>query len=294
MRFRRGIAAGTLLLATGAGLAGCGILPGGDGDLADDWGALGAPKGFVPERSCHAKEATGPATATEFAAVDCATQHEAETLYVGEFTGAAASASSPPSIEAAVAADAFDTCETEVNKVLGYDWRDMRLELKLITPSAQAWKGGARWFACDVVELADLENAETMRRTAGIQDALPTLPLGCFKATESGDDLTMAEVACTTSHNSEYVGSFTPAAKVGYPTSEAGWDVLHEGCDKVVADYLGISVTESNKRYSEIAWATSKKYWKGGNNNVRCFLWLGKTKMTGSAKDKKTSVPRWS
>jgi len=293
MRFRRGIAAGALLMATGIGLSGCGILPGGDGDLADDWAAIEAPKGFVPERACHAKEAIGPATVTEFAAVECTTKHESETVYVGEFTGSAASASTPPDIEDAAASDAFDTCEKEVDKVFGYDWRDMRVSLKLVTPSGPAWQGGARWFACDVVELADLEDAETKSRMANIQDALPTLPLGCFQATESGDDLTMAEVQCSTSHNSEYVGSFTPAAKVGYPTTDAGWDVLHEGCDKVVADYLGISVSESNKRYSEIAWATSKKYWKGGNNNVRCFLWLGKTKMTGSAKDKKTAVPRW-
>jgi len=294
MRHRRGIAAIALVLAAGLGLSGCSALTGTDGDLADDWSALPAAKGFVPERGCHAKETDSSATATEFAVVDCTTSHQTETLYVGEFSGTAASGTTPPETDSKDVADAFDTCEEQVNKVLGYDWRDLRLELKLVTPSSPAWKGGARWFACDVIEVADLENAETKARTANIQDALKTLPLGCFTATESGSDLTMAEVACTTSHNSEYVGSFTPAASVAYPANDAGWDVLHEKCDEVAAAYMGVTGSQFDKSYSEIAWATSKKYWSAGNNNVRCFLWLGKGKMTGSAKGKGTAVPKWS
>ncbi|NUR69353.1 MAG: septum formation family protein [Hamadaea sp.] len=293
MRSRRGIAAVALILAGGLALSGCSALTGTDGDLADDWAALPAPKSFVPDRGCHAKETDSSATATEFAVVDCTKSHETETLYVGEFSGSVASASTPPETDSKDAADAFDTCEEQVNKVLGYDWRDLRLALRLVTPSSAAWKGGAHWFACDVIELADLENAETKSRMSNIQDGLPTLPLGCFTATESGGDLTMAEVECSASHNSEYVGSFEPAAGVAYPTTDAGWDVLHEKCDEIAAAYLGISGSQFDKSYSEIAWATSKKYWSAGNNNVRCFLWLGKAKMTGSAKGKKTAVPKW-
>jgi Septum formation len=294
MRNRRGIAAVALVLASGLALSGCGILSGTDGDLANDWAALPAPKSFVPDRGCHAKETDSSVTATQFAAVDCTTSHETETLYVGEFSGSAASGTTPPETDSKEAAEAFDTCETEVDKVLGYDWRDLRLALKVVTPSSAAWKGGARWFACDVIELTDLESGDTKTRTTNIQDGLPTLPLGCFTATESGSDLTMAEVDCSKSHNSEYVGSFTPAASVAYPTSESGWKVLHDKCDNIAASFLGVSGSTFDKNYSEIAWAISKKYWPAGNNNVRCFLWLGKSKMTGSAKGKSSSVPKWS
>ncbi|NUT33694.1 MAG: septum formation family protein [Hamadaea sp.] len=292
MRIRRGLATGVVALATVVALGGCSLL-GTDGDLTDDWAAISAPKGFVPERACHGKSHFGPATVKEFAPVDCTTKHEAETLFVGEFSGSAASGSSVPKTDDDAVASAYDQCEEEVNKVLGYDWRDLRVDLRLVTPSSEAWKGGARWFACDVVELEDLEDAEEKSIQVGIQDRLKELPLGCFTATESGGELTMKEVDCSTSHNSEYVGSFTPAANVVYPNTEAQWDVLHEGCDKAAAEYLGVSASEFDKRYSEIAWATSKKYWEAGNNGVRCFLWLGKAKMTGTAKGKGTAVPKW-
>ncbi|MCP2328531.1 hypothetical protein HDA40_007038 [Hamadaea flava] len=294
MRHKRGIATIALVLAAGLGMSGCSALTGTDGDLANDWSALPAPKSFVPDLGCHARETDASATATEFAVVDCAKSHETETVYVGVFSGSAASASTPPDTDSKDAADAFNACEEQADKVLGQDWRDLRVELKLVTPSSAAWKGGAHWFACDVIELADLENAETKARTAAIKEGVDKLPLGCFTATESGGDLKMAEVECSSSHNSEYVGSFEPAASVAYPTTDAGWDVLHEKCDEVAAAYMGISGSQFDKSYSEIAWATSKKYWAAGNNNVRCFLWLGKSKMSGSAKGKKTTVPKWS
>src|SRR5690348_9010555 len=82
-------------------LAGCGTPAGTDKDITDDWAMLAAPKiPPPPAGACYSTNleyyATDSTTIFSFKAVDsCASSHASETFYVGDLTGAAASASTP-------------------------------------------------------------------------------------------------------------------------------------------------------------------------------------------------------
>ncbi|WP_027344187.1 septum formation family protein [Hamadaea tsunoensis] len=86
--------------------------------------------------------------------IDCADEHFGETAYVGRFTGDDAKAAVPPSSEKA--APAFEICDRKAADFLITDWRDLRIDLKLIVPTVADWKGGARWFRRDLVTVDPL------------------------------------------------------------------------------------------------------------------------------------------
>jgi len=280
MTGRRWLTACALALVATMGMAGCAQLPEGvDGKLADAWTVPAEPKGYTPqEGACYVSFALGTASVRDTPPVDCSQEHESETLFAGDV---------PASQDTPMKLYAF--CEQKVNAALGRDWRDFRLEIDVVRPTAAAMKAGAAWVRCDARELKDIANERTVRRTGRIKDGLAKLALGCFQTINK--DYELAELACAQRHNTEYIASFTGGSE--YPTTESQWAPLHRRCQSLTAKYLGISEAQMTARYSNLAGPMSNA-WDKGERGVRCFLYLGKTKMTGSAKGKGASVPRFS
>jgi hypothetical protein len=148
---RRRVTLAVTLLAGALVLAGCGKPAGVDGDLTNNWPAMAEAKVAVPEVGvCYDTEYditwTGP-----FDTVDCAKTHHIETTYVGSFTGADGSRSTPPLTGSTSRRTAFEACMKNTNDYLGGDFHTASIFLGLVLPNSNAWKGGARWFRCDAV-----------------------------------------------------------------------------------------------------------------------------------------------
>ncbi|NUR69352.1 MAG: septum formation family protein [Hamadaea sp.] len=279
MTGRRWLAASAVALVMAVGASGCSQLPGGvDGELANAWAMPGEPKGYEPvDGACFLTYLIGTASVKSAPPVDCSQPHEAETVYVGDSPGGSE-------------ADQFAFCEKKVNAALGRDWRGLRVTFEVILPTVAAIKAGAKWIRCDVREVRDIEQEMAATRTGRLKDGLDALALGCFQA--SGKDYTLTAVACGQKHNAEYVGSVTGTGSK-LPETDSQWAPIHDRCAVLLAAFLGVSISQYAGKYSGLAGVVSND-WDKGERGVRCFLYLGKTKMTGSAKGKKLAPPRYS
>jgi hypothetical protein len=240
---------------------------------------------------CHdaAYSASGPLEA--FAPVDCAESHRAETVYVGTFAGAAAGGTAPPTKGSAEWRAAYAECDDRTRTFLGGDFRYGRLWLGVVLPSASGWRGGARWFRCDVFEVPNVEEFDDpVAREGSLKGALAApspLALGCFQVTASADGSidSMAASACTKAHNSEFVGVFTAPAGSAYPKTDADWTRMHTGCRTAVAGYVKVpNDDELRFRTGTVAVPNLQDDWQSGNTGVRCYLYLKAAKFTRSLK----------
>ncbi|NUT37734.1 MAG: hypothetical protein HOV79_32210 [Hamadaea sp.] len=279
-------AAVTALTLLGCGLGGADV----DGDLADDWPALPQAQAFVPEKGCHALALEKNANREQAELVDCTTAHLSETIFVGQLSGAVAGVQDAPLATNGGLAPAYAECAGRANEAMGGPWLDFRLDLRLVLPTAAAWRGGSRWYACVLVEDKAIEDGTPKERTAPVSRT--TVPrLGCFAGTGSGD-VYLRETACTAAHNAEYAGSFVATAATA-PLSTSEWDALHAKCRGIVASYLGTSIDRAKAKYGNIAGTVSDN-WAAGERGVRCYLWLRNTKVSYSARYKGSTVPRYS
>lgn len=269
-------------------VAGCGNPAGVDGELTDDWAAIPEPVTFVPESdTCHPRlERVGSLLA--YQPVDCAKPHIAETLHLGTVTGADAHRDTPPLPGSpgrrAVRAD----CEKRVNERLGGDWRTARLGLSVVLPSASGWRGGARWYRCDVHEARSVEDNTPVRRSGSLRDVLRTpseLALGCFRPKIVDGSLEgMEAVPCTARHRSEFAGIWT-APDLSYEEFVKDDERAHRGCRGVIARYTGIP-NDGNLRYrvGSIYYYPNEEDWRDGHRGVQCFLWMDDRDLTRSMK----------
>jgi hypothetical protein len=288
---RRWIAALALGGVIALMLSGCGNPAGVDGDLTNDWASMAEAKPFVPPAEvCHSADFAEVAYLSSFNPVDCASAHRLETVFVGAFTGAAASGSAPPAKGSPEVRAAFAECDTKTKEYVGADWRTGRLRLGVVLPSPQAWEGGSRWFRCDVTEVTNIEdNGDTTTRSGSVKGALASaspLSLACYQvklAKDSSID-TMPAAACTKDHNSEFVGVYI-APDGPYPSKSADWDKLHGECRKIIAKYAGVP-NDGNLKYRTgvVSLPGNEDEWQGGNRGVRCYLWLSERKVNRSLK----------
>lgn len=292
MRRSRWAVAAVCGLVTALFLSGCGNPGGVDGDLTDDWIRLGEPKIFVPPAgTCHEAGYSSFASLTAFDPVDCAQPHRAETIHVGTFSGAAAGGTVPPAKGSSALRVAYAECDKRASSHLGADFRYGRLWLGVVVPSSAGWSGGARWFRCDLFEVSTVEDYDdSVTRQGSLKNALTeqsALRLGCYavKADSSGSIDTMPAVACTKSHNSEFVGVYQASASAAYPKSEADWQRLHTGCRTVVAGYVKVPDDANLKfRTGTVVVPNLAEDWQDGNHGVRCYLYLKDAKFTKSLK----------
>ncbi|MFU8874123.1 septum formation family protein [Micromonospora sp. SL4-19] len=269
-------------------LAGCGVPAGVDGDLADDWPAFPAAESFVPEvGACHTT-IQDIGYLNGYNPVDCTTSHRAETLHVGTLTGADAGRGTPPRAGSTGMRAARAECDQQVNKAVGADWRSGRLQLTVVLPSEPAWSGGARWFRCDLAEVASLDDGGVTERSASLRDALTArspLAFGCFNPKLLKDDITeMQPVACTAKHKAEFVGVY-PFPDITFAEFQRTPQRAHKACRSLIAKYVKVpDNSDMQYRAGTIFYHPMKEEWEDGNRGVQCFLWLDNRTLTRSLK----------
>ncbi len=213
--------ASAVALAVLLALAGC-AEAGVDGDLTDDWPALGEPRPFLPVAGvCHPAESPREVSAAQ-SSVDCAVPHLGETVHVGAFPAGVAKL--PPE-QAAESRAAFAECDRRAAGYVGAQWRSARLRLDVAVPTGTAWARGARWFRCDLTEVTGVEQESPapVLRTGSLRNALTTggpLLLGCYTAALSRVGLVekLTPVDCARGHNAEFAGVWPVPERLDRPT----------------------------------------------------------------------------
>jgi hypothetical protein len=281
---RRWCAALALALVALATLTACGGRPAGvDGNLTDDWHAPPAGQQFRPAAdTCHG-ELTQTVAAADYAPVACTNNHVAETVSVGELTGAD-SMKSPADAKA----QAFTECGRQADAFLGADWRTGWVVMQPVLPSKAAWAGGARWYRCDVTQTSPSDGSLVWRKTS-MKGALLSgspLRLGCANATIKDESVSaMRPVACSASHTAEFAGIWvsgsTASTSAGLSTGK-----VEKGCDAAIAKFAAVPDNKDIKaRTGWLGFPPDDQSWSSGDHSVRCYLWLNGEKMTSSYKN---------
>lgn len=271
-------------------LAGCTLPDGIDGDLSDGWAAFPEPVGFVPAAGvCHAARHQETITLLDYQPVDCTQPHQLETVYVGEFTEAAAELPAPPETGSAEWRGAFQRCDEAARDYLGQDFRFGPLWLGVSVPSAAAWEGGARWLRCDVYETDEVGGSEIVDRTESLAGALgdgSELALGCFDVDVDPEDDTkitaMNPIACDQAHHAEFVGVWTAPDEEYLPIEDdAASEQVHTGCREKVAEYVDVpNDGDLEFRTGTIATWMDPADWDNGDHGYRCYLYLDEGDIT--------------
>lgn len=258
-------------------LAGCGKPAGVDGDLTNNWPAMAEAKAAVPDPGvCYDVEYDLTWTSGAFNPVDCAKTHHTETTFVGEFTGADASRTSAPLAGSSGRKTAFQQCMKETNDYLGADYHAASVFMGLVLPSSKAWKGGARWFRCDVVQYQDPDN-DIEVTTGSVKDGLKgdaPLAFPCVNVIEHGTQYIGDQtppVPCTGSHSAEFVGLFTAPDTSWNSDSQARLDIGEKGCLEKLYDYVG---SRNPSRYIGWIWGQfNQEKWEMGDRTIRCWAY---------------------
>ncbi|WP_432833954.1 septum formation family protein [Dactylosporangium sp. CA-092794] len=266
-------------------LAGCGAPAGTDKDLTDDWAMLAAPKiPLPPVGACYTTTvdyfATDSTTLFSFKPVDsCTVAHASETFFVGDLTGSAATGTAPP--KGVALKDGWAKCASEAEKFLGGDYHDGRLELIALVPSSTQWSGGARYLRCDLAEVVS-DGDKPVSRTSSLKDGLKgdkPLALTCAMEVYDTDGKTWLDfnpTPCTSTHNMEYVGTYTSTDRPFPSNSDERKTAIRPGCEALGAKYLGMTTSQlTNHQQVGIGfWVVDEESWNRGNRAARCYAML--------------------
>jgi hypothetical protein len=283
--------AATLVVVVALAVGGCGRPAGVDGNLTDDWTGFAAAKLPVPAQ--HACYPTAW-TAKRPAAIDCGLPHNVETVKVGTLAGEDASKDRPPAGGSPAQQAAYADCSQAARDFVGGDWRDGRLGLDVVFPTATQWDAEGRWYLCDLVEFKDLDSFDVASRTGSVQGSLAgarPLALTCFTVTTKADDIdAMTATDCGAAHNAEYAGIWD-APPGPYPADAAAREKAQlDGCRRIVATYTGIpDDAQFRYRVGQITYGFAKADWDLGNRGSRCYLWMSEKTFTRSLKGAGTS-----
>ena len=283
-------------------LAGCGTPAGTDKNITDDWAMLATPKvPSPPVGACYSTSvqffATDTTTLFSFKPVEsCTTSHASETFWVGDLTGPAASGSTPP--KGATLKDGWAKCASEAEKFLGGDYHDGRLELLVLVPSSTQWTAGARYLRCDLAEVVS-DGDKPVNRTSSLKDGLKgekPLALTCAMEIYDTDGKTWLDytpTSCTTTHNMEYVGTYTSTDRPFPSNSDERKAAMRPGCEALGAKYLGMTTAQlTNHQQVGIGfWMVDEENWNRGNRSARCYAMLfDKKTITKSIKNVGTAA----
>ncbi len=247
----------------------------GDGRLTNQWSAMPEPVSWQPaEGACH-QSYLPDLHRTAYEPIDCAKQHQYETVHVGAF-GAAAK---EPDLKAAWA-----DCDAKTIAFLGGQWRDRQLWIGVTVPTHEAWSGGARWYACQAGAASwaahpKITFAGSIRQGFA---SLPYLRWGCGHQPDQGEYRSME---CDQPHNSEFAGTFP--LDMPFADAEAKYDkndpLFHQGCLKVIAKFAGVREDQAvAARTGSSYWIPDETDWIAGDRSVRCHLWTGSRQLTRS------------
>lgn len=276
--------AGAMLLTSGCIQAPSGT----DGDPTNGWGPIGTPTAFTPAAgTCH-ESLSRSAALKDYEPVQCRDLHVSETVFVGTLTGTDISTDRPPATDSAAGRATYKRCSEKATAFVGRPWRTGLLSVTVAWPSTSGWKGGARWFRCELTQ-ADLTSARQVGREGTLKAALAgaaPLRLGCFNPTVVGQRVDqMQQVACTERHRAEFVGVWK-APEVDYAMLAADRGVTAKGCRSVIAKYTSVpDDSDVQFRSGWISYNPTQDEWRQGERGVRCFLWLNDEQLTHSLKD---------
>ena len=262
-------------------MAGC-APPGIDGDLVNNWAAMPEPQVWSPvEGECHGP--AGYVTRSDMGAykpVSCTEAHQWETFRLGTFTGEKAERKTPPPIGGVDQRSTFEECSAEADKFVGGSWREGRLGMRVLYPTAVAWSHGARWFRCELSQVDTIYPVDRKESLRGALTGKSALARGCYRKDAEFD---MVPVACDKPHQYEYVGTwFAPNEK--WDDFGKRGEMIHKRCLSLVAKFVGIRddstmVYRSGTSYS----IPNRDEWAAGDRAVTCHLWLDR-KLTRSLK----------
>ena len=298
---RRGLRLGVLAAAliVTLGTSGCSAPPTvGDGTLGVEWAQLPTPSVPVPaENACTSADGAQIAGWTlaflPGTTVDCAQPHLTETLYVGVFPAAVdTDPNTVPSVGGARFRYAYTTCLEQATAFLGGDPRASRLAVLPVMPSERQWLGRARWFRCEVMELAGLDRAIAPRTgtlRGGLAGAGP-LTTSCADVTLNAsrtEVLAATFTPCQGAHDVELTGAAT-LPEGDYPDARRLVELLSDGCIEVGAAYVGISAGELLRAGSsafEFAAPITEEMWSVGERSAWCFYGSLSQRRTGSVRN---------
>ncbi|GAB1693031.1 septum formation family protein [Krasilnikovia sp. M28-CT-15] len=265
-------------------VAGCTAGTGTDGDLTGGWAMIGPAVPFRPASGvCH-ENLPADGSLETYRPVPCTELHLTETFAVRT----APDAPVPPTPGSAPSREAYEQCARQADAFLGGPWREAQIGVRVFWPSRAGWRGGARWYRCDVTE-ADADGLADRSRTGSLAGALrgaSPLRLGCFEPRVNGDTVrAMAPVACTKPHRAEFVGLWS-APEVSYAALSDDRTGTARGCRSEIARYAGVpDDDEVQYRSGWISYQPSRTEWQLGERRVRCFLWFRDRKLTRSIRD---------
>jgi hypothetical protein len=203
-----------------------------------------------------------------------------ETAYVGAFTGADAQRAEPPAYDSPALPGVYPQCQKGADDYLGGDWHTAYVELGIVVPDKEAWRGGARWFRCDLTHFSNLEEVAVVDHGVlkGDLAGPRTAAIGCVTTiVDKGTNGVISSTAidCAAPHTAEFAGVFT-APDVPFPTDQTTRNrLLDNGCRPVIATFLGFSDVGPWQN-SSVGWwpsGVSPDQWRLGDRTVQCFAY---------------------
>lgn len=295
---RRRLAAVAWILSAALGLTGCSAPPTvGDGTLGEDWAVLPTPSVPTPaEGTCTVAE--GPQSAgwtltfLPGTTVDCAQPHLTETFHVAVFPpDVDTDPNTVPSVGGARFRYAYTTCQEAASGFLGGDHRTSRLAVLPVMPSERQWMGQARWFRCEVMELAGLDRTIAARSgtlRGALAEAGP-MTTSCADVTLNAartEVLAATFIPCEREHDVELTGAVT-LPDGDYPDPTRLIEVIAEECRAVGAAYVGIGADELLPVGSdtfEFASPITAEMWSAGERSAWCFYGALSQRRSGSVR----------
>jgi hypothetical protein len=288
----------TAVLIGAFGLGGCSGPPAvGDGTLGVDWAVLPTPSVATPaEGACTA--ATGaPSVGWTLAflpgsTVDCAEPHLTETFAVGVFpSDVDTDPHTVPTVGSARFRYAYTACLDQATAFLGGDPHTSRLAVLPVMPSERQWAGQARWFRCELMEIAGLDRT-IVSRDGSLRGALAgsgPLATTCADVTLNEDRtavLAATFTPCEGEHDVELTGAVT-LPDGDYPDPEQLASLISTGCRGVGAAYVGVSAGELLRAGSsafEFASPITSEMWSAGERSAWCFYGSLSQRRSGSVR----------
>jgi Septum formation len=212
--------------------------------------------------------------------VDCAARHTAEVFFVGQVDRELAARAATAKGEDAklqqnlMYAQARRACIVHGSDFVGGDWHSARVQI------IAGWIKPARsgHFGCAIVEATAPASKQFVARTASLRGAASALPIACVARTGGA----LAYAGCDTSHDGEFVGTYTitpmdlPFDAQKVPASAT------TGCGNAMTSYVGAARTDLRAGY---VGPTSGADWLGSDQTYACYaLASGADKLRGSVK----------
>jgi hypothetical protein len=222
----------------------------------------------------------------------CTASHISETFHVGTLTDA--DEDRPPGVGDDAYRTAYEECVEQARDFLGGDFRRARVVVLPMMPSEAQWRGEARWFRCEAIEITTAQS-KVVSRTSSLADGLRgtrPLALTCVNQTRTDDGegvRNLTFVPCGKRHDMELTGVYT-APDGQFPGNDKAFDRASDACFGIGARYLGLTRAQLNGigGISWLAWGATEDMWSVGDRTYWCFMGeFPRRKLKGSIRNRR-------